>query len=120
MIKAAPRLLIAGTGSGCGKTTVTCALLQALVDRGEDVGATKCGPDYIDPMFYREIIGADSGNIDLFFTGAVVPYEEAVRDRVIRKGIHPVVHDKLTHNSPPTYRFLFIIARSASCCNSIV
>ena len=70
MIKAAPRLLIAGTGSGCGKTTVTCALLQALVDRGEDVGATKCGPDYIDPMFYREIIGTDSGNIDLFFTGA--------------------------------------------------
>lgn len=32
MQKAAPRLLIAGTNSGCGKTTVTCAILQALVD----------------------------------------------------------------------------------------
>ena len=34
MQKAAPRLLIAGTNSGCGKTTVTCAILQALVDGG--------------------------------------------------------------------------------------
>lgn len=34
MQKAAPRLLIAGTNSGCGKTTVTCAILQALVNAG--------------------------------------------------------------------------------------
>ena len=66
----APRLLIAGTGSGCGKTTVTCALLQALKERGYEVGAFKCGPDYIDPMFHAEAIGADSGNIDLFFSDA--------------------------------------------------
>ena len=59
MQKAAPRLLIAGTNSGCGKTTVTCAILQALVDGGVSVAAAKCGPDYIDPMFHREIIGAD-------------------------------------------------------------
>ena len=37
MRKPAARLLVAGTGSGCGKTTVVCALLQALVNRGEDV-----------------------------------------------------------------------------------
>ena len=37
MQKAAPRLLIAGTNSGCGKTTVTCAILQALVDGGVSV-----------------------------------------------------------------------------------
>lgn len=62
-----PRLLIAGTGSGCGKTTVTCALLQALVHRGSKPGALKCGPDYIDPMFHSRIIGAKSSNLDLFF-----------------------------------------------------
>ena len=67
MQRAAPRLLIAGTNSGCGKTTVTCAILQALVDGGVSVAAAKCGPDYIDPMFHREIIGAKSSNLDPFF-----------------------------------------------------
>ena len=68
MIKHAPRLMIAGTGSGCGKTTVVCAILQALKNRGRDVASFKCGPDYIDPMFHSEIIGAQSTNIDLFFS----------------------------------------------------
>lgn len=68
MIKAAPRMLIAGTGSGCGKTTVTCAILQALKNRGHDAASFKCGPDYIDPMFHSEIIGAQSANVDLYFT----------------------------------------------------
>lgn len=62
-----PRLLLAGTNSGCGKTTVTCGILQALVNRGYRVGAFKCGPDYIDPMFHSKIIGARSGNLDPFF-----------------------------------------------------
>lgn len=61
------RILIAGTGSGCGKTTVTCAVLQALKNRGLDIGAAKCGPDYIDPMFHRTVIGAASSNLDPFF-----------------------------------------------------
>lgn len=62
-----PRILLAGVNSGCGKTTVTCAVLQALVDRRLNVGAFKCGPDYIDPMFHSRIIGAKSANLDLFF-----------------------------------------------------
>ena len=62
-----PRLVLAGTNSGCGKTTLTCALLQALVLRGLRVGAAKCGPDYIDPMFHSRIIGAKSSNLDAFF-----------------------------------------------------
>lgn len=64
-----PRLLLSGTNSGCGKTTIFCALLQALKDRGEDVAAFKCGPDYIDPMFHRAVIGAESGNLDSYFCG---------------------------------------------------
>ena len=62
-----PRILLAGTNSGCGKTTAVCALLQALVNRGVKTGAMKCGPDYIDPMFHSRIIGAESGNLDAFF-----------------------------------------------------
>lgn len=58
------RIMIAGTNSGCGKTTITCAVLQALVNRGVDAAAFKCGPDYIDPMFHSRIIGARSRNLD--------------------------------------------------------
>ncbi len=61
------RIVLAGTNSGCGKTTVSCAVLQALVNRGLKVGAFKCGPDYIDPMFHSKIIGAKSANLDSFF-----------------------------------------------------
>ena len=69
MTERAARLLVAGTGSGCGKTTAVCAILQALKNRGEDAAAFKCGPDYIDPMFHSEVIGLASGNIDLYFAG---------------------------------------------------
>lgn len=69
MRKQASRLLIAGTGSGCGKTTVVCAILQALKNRGLDIASFKCGPDYIDPMFHSEIIGTPSTNLDLYFAG---------------------------------------------------
>ena len=65
--KKANRILIAGTGSGCGKTTVTLALLCSLKKRGVGVSAAKCGPDYIDPMFHRKIVGAPSTNLDPFF-----------------------------------------------------
>jgi cobyrinic acid a,c-diamide synthase len=58
---------VAGTHSGCGKTTVVCALLAALKARNLDIGAFKCGPDYIDPMFHREAIGVASHNLDPFF-----------------------------------------------------
>ena len=62
------RILIAGTNSGCGKTTVTCALLRSLKNRGLDVQSFKCGPDYIDPMFHREVIGVPARNLDPFFS----------------------------------------------------
>lgn len=61
------RIIIGGTNSGCGKTTVTCAILQALVNRKMNVTSFKCGPDYIDPMFHEKIIGTSSHNLDSFF-----------------------------------------------------
>jgi len=64
-----PRILLCAPKSGAGKTTVTCALLQALMDRKSNPVAFKCGPDYIDPMFHSEVIGAKSRNIDLFLMG---------------------------------------------------
>ena len=66
-----PRILLAGTHSGVGKTTITCALLRALQKRGRRPAAFKCGPDYIDPMFHREVLGVDSGNLDSFFQSKV-------------------------------------------------
>ena len=67
MVTAIPRVVLAGTSSGCGKTTVSCAVMQAFVNRGVRVGAFKCGPDYIDPMFHSRIIGAKSANLDPYF-----------------------------------------------------
>ncbi len=61
------RIIIGGTNSGCGKTTVTCAVLQALVNRKMQVASFKCGPDYIDPMFHKKILGTSAFNLDSFF-----------------------------------------------------
>lgn len=61
------RLLISGTNSGCGKTTVTCALLSALQARGITPTVFKSGPDYIDPMFHRAVTGVNAYNLDPFF-----------------------------------------------------
>jgi len=58
--------MIAATGSGCGKTTITCGLLQAFLNRGKKLASFKCGPDYIDPMFHSEVLGIKSRNLDLF------------------------------------------------------
>ena len=56
MNKPAPRVVIAGTGSGCGKTTTVCAILQALKNRGLSPMSFNCGPDYIDPMFHSRVL----------------------------------------------------------------
>ncbi len=62
-----PRLLLAAPASGSGKTTVSCAILRALVKRGMRVASFKSGPDYIDPMFHRSAVGAAySSNLDLY------------------------------------------------------
>lgn len=63
-----PRLIVGAPASGGGKTTFTCGLLHALMRRGLVASACKCGPDYIDPMFHDQVIGAKSRNLDLFFS----------------------------------------------------
>jgi cobyrinic acid a,c-diamide synthase len=62
--------MITAPSSGNGKTTLTCALLQAFAARGLRPAAFKCGPDYIDPMFHEKVIGAAASNLDLFFSDA--------------------------------------------------
>lgn len=60
-------IMIAGTNSGSGKTTVATGILSALKARGMDLSAFKCGPDYIDPMFHRQVLGLPSFNLDPYF-----------------------------------------------------
>ena len=67
MTKELPRVLIAGTSSGSGKTTAVCTILTLLKRRGIGVTSCKCGPDYIDPMFHESVLGIPSANLDPFF-----------------------------------------------------
>lgn len=66
--KKIPRLLFAAPKSGSGKTMVVCGMIAAMKARGKKVAAFKCGPDYIDPMFHRKVLGVASGNLDTYFT----------------------------------------------------
>ena len=76
------KIVIAADRSGAGKTTVSCGLLAVLKKRGVKVQSFKCGPDYIDPMFHRQVLGVPSGNLDSFFTDATT-LRHIFRDRTI-------------------------------------
>ena len=67
-----PRILVAAPGSGSGKTLLTTGLLTLFQNRGIRCRSFKCGPDYIDPMFHKYVLGIDSCNLDSFF----LPQEE--------------------------------------------
>lgn len=62
--------LITAGASGSGKTSVVVGLLSLLQRKGYNVGSFKCGPDYIDPMFHRAVMGVESHNLDLFLASA--------------------------------------------------
>ena len=62
------RIIIAAPKSGSGKTGVTCALLKNLQNKGIKTVSFKCGPDYIDLLFHKNVLGIPSYNLDTYFT----------------------------------------------------
>ncbi len=81
--------LIAGTHSGCGKTTTSLALMAALRRRDLTVQPFKVGPDFIDPGFHSQVTGRDSRNLDGWMLSR--RYNEALFQRLLNRAQVAVV-----------------------------
>lgn len=75
-----PRMVIAGTNSGVGKTSVTLALVTALRKRGLKVQTFKVGPDFLDPSYLRQASGRPCYNLDGWMSSRA--YVEGLFQRV--------------------------------------
>ncbi len=75
----APAFLLAGTHSGCGKSTVAAGLLRAFRNEGLAIAPFKTGPDYLDPMLHGVAAGRCSWNLDGFFQD-----DEGLRETVAK------------------------------------
>lgn len=62
-------IVVAATGSGCGKTSIACGILRALRRKGMSVRAAKCGPDYLDPLWLSLAGGSPCPNLDPWMAG---------------------------------------------------
>jgi cobyrinic acid a,c-diamide synthase len=82
LVNEIPRLVVAGTSSGVGKTTFTVGLTRALRARGLKVAIFKCGPDYLDPTYHARAAGAPSHNLDGWMMG-----REAVTSTFLRASV---------------------------------
>lgn len=114
-----PALLVGGVRSGCGKTTLTLALLAALRSRNIVVQACKAGPDFIDPAHHAAFTGQPSYNLDAWmggpdgleraFAAALHNLEQShlaqTQDRLLQAGsaFNPAFAQASGHNAPPLY-----------------
>ena len=64
-----PRIILAGTTSGVGKTSITCAIIHGIKKRGYSVQSYKVGPDFIDPSYLSSVSGRSSRNLDPWLMG---------------------------------------------------
>ena len=78
--------MIAAPSSGSGKTVFTCGLLRVLKDMGLEPVSYKCGPDYIDPMFHRQVLEIGSRNLDSYLMS-----EAQIKHALGMSGARPAV-----------------------------
>ena len=110
-----PRVMISAPSSSSGKTITVCALLQLL----PDAAAIKCGPDFIDPLFHRTVLGRKTGTIDLFFSTeaearALFAHDTAGAGVAVLEGAMGY-YDGVTAAAPTTQASAFKTAQALHC-----